>query len=235
MLMAFLSGYFEYIFILLLIIFIHESGHYFFSKAVNIKNPYIVIYPFGGVTVLNEDLNVPLFKEFFSLIGGIIFQLMFYYLIYYLYTNNHVTYHVYSIFKKMHYALLSFNLLPIIPLDGGKLLNIVFNVFFNYKLSCKLSIIVSILSVTALCIVSRTILTVILVLFLIKCIYFEIININIKYNMFLFERHSNKYKFNRKKNIKNIYEFKRDCYHYIDSVPESVILYKMFDRRHRIC
>ena len=47
-----------------------------------------------------------------------------------------------------------------------ELLNIVFNVFFNYKLSCKLSIIVSILSVTALCIVSRTILTVILVILL---------------------------------------------------------------------
>lgn len=234
-LISFLSGYFEYIFLLLLIIFIHESGHYFFSKIVKIKNPYIIIYPFGGITILNEDLNIPLYKEFIALIGGVIFQLLFYYLIYYLYINNNVTYHVFYIIKRINCFLLCFNFLPIIPLDGGRLFNIILNTIFNYRLSNKISIVLSIISLIIYTLFNRTILTCILVIFLIKCIYFKINYLNIEYNKFLLERYINKYKFRKNKNIKNTNQFKRDYYHYINNVPESVILYKTFDRRHRMC
>ena len=42
-----------------------------------------------------------------------------------------------------HYGILAFNLLPIYPLDGGKLLNIMLNNFMPYKISFKTSIIIS--------------------------------------------------------------------------------------------
>ena len=57
LLFSFLSGYFEYMYLLLLTIFIHESGHYFFSSLVGFKYKEIIIYPFGGLTLYNEDLN----------------------------------------------------------------------------------------------------------------------------------------------------------------------------------
>ena len=80
LLIAFFSGYFEYMYLLLLTIFIHESGHYFFATLVNFKYKEIIIYPFGGITLYNEDLNVNSNKELISLLGGIFFQLVFYFI-----------------------------------------------------------------------------------------------------------------------------------------------------------
>ena len=235
LLIAFLSGYFEYMYILLLIIFIHESGHYFFSKLVNIKNPIITIYPFGGITKLNEELNTPLYKEFISLIGGIIFQIIFYLIIFLLYKNNFVSMHVFEIVKRINYLLLTFNFMPILPLDGGKLLNILFHKLFNYLIAEKLSIIVSILFSIIFLLFNRTFLALFLFVFLIKCIYFEILNLRVKYNVFLFERYSNKHKFKKKRYINSIKQFKRDYYHLINNSTEDIILYEIFDRNKRIC
>ena len=78
LLLAFLSGYFEYMFLLLLIITIHECGHAIFAKIINFKFDSIIIYPFGGVTKYNEDLNISTNKELFVLIGGIYFQILFF-------------------------------------------------------------------------------------------------------------------------------------------------------------
>ena len=79
LLISFLAGYFEYMYLFLLIIFIHESGHILFGYLVNFKYSKIIIYPFGGLTVYNEDLNANSNKELFSLLGGLIFQLLFYF------------------------------------------------------------------------------------------------------------------------------------------------------------
>ena len=78
LLLSFLSGYFEYMYIFLLIIFIHECGHAIFGLLVGFYHPIINIYPFGGLTIFNEELNTSIYKEFISLIGGIIFQILFF-------------------------------------------------------------------------------------------------------------------------------------------------------------
>ena len=57
LLISFLSGYFEYIYLLLIVILVHEMGHCIFSMIINIKVKEIVIYPFGGITILNAPLN----------------------------------------------------------------------------------------------------------------------------------------------------------------------------------
>ena len=54
-------------------------------KIVGLKVKKIVIYPFGGISYLNEILDIPLHKEIISLLGGIIFQTLFFILIYILY------------------------------------------------------------------------------------------------------------------------------------------------------
>ncbi len=234
-LISFLSGYFEYVYLLLLIIFIHECGHYFFSILIGIKNPYIIIYPFGGITVLNEDLNIPIYKEFISLIGGIVFQLLFYLLILVLYKNNLITSHVFNIIHKINYYLIIFNFLPILPLDGGRLLNIILNKIFCFNISNKISIIVSIVFILLFGLINKTLFSFILILFLIKCIYIEIMNYNTKYYKFLFERYNKKYNFKKHKNINSISKFKRDYFHIINNVDEDKILRKMFDRQGRMC
>lgn len=235
LLISFLSGYFEYMYILLLTIFIHESGHYFFSKLVCINNPSITIYPFGGITKLNEELNIPLYKEFISLIGGILFQIIFYIIIYILYDNNFVSLHVFNIVSKINYILISFNFMPILPLDGGKLLNIILSYFLEYKTSLKISIFISIIFSFIFLIVNFTYLSIFLFIFLIKNIYVEIKNLETNYNVFLFERYKKERKFKKKRHINNINKFKRDYYHIINGIGENTVLYKKFDINKRIC
>ena len=45
----------------------------------------------------------------------------------------------YILFKNYHYTLLCFNLLPIYPLDGGRILNCIINYLLPYKKGNKLS------------------------------------------------------------------------------------------------
>ena len=231
LLIAFLSGYFEYMYLLLLTIFIHESGHYIFSLIVNFKYKEIVIYPFGEITIYNEDLNVSTNKELFVLLGGVTFQILFYFLIKYLYMNYYVTTHVFNIIKNINYLLLSFNFLPILPLDGGKLLNIILDKIFPYKISNIISIIISLLFIIIFTIIKRNYLYIILTIYLLKSLYLEYININYKYNKFILERYINYYKFNKIKIINNINKLKRDYIHIINNTFESDYLHKLFDRK----
>ena len=46
---------------------------------------------FGGVTILDEELNVPIKKEIISLLMGPITQLLFFILIYGLYKEGYVS------------------------------------------------------------------------------------------------------------------------------------------------
>ena len=230
LLLSFLSGYFEYMYLLLLIITIHEIGHATFAKIINFKFNEIIIYPFGGITKYNEDLNVSTNKELFVLIGGIYFQLLFLLLIFILHKYNIVTDHVYLLFKRINILLISFNFLPIIPLDGGKLLNIILDKIFPYKLSNNISIIISIIILIIFYIYNKTYISIILIIFLIKCLVIEINNIRYKYNKFILERYLNDYDFKKIKIINNINKLKRDNYHIINNTLEKRYLHNLFDR-----
>ncbi len=232
LLISFLSGYFEYMYLFLLIVFIHESGHAFFGKIVHFNNPIITIYPFGGITLFNEDLNTSTNRELFSLLGGICFQLIFYLLCLILYNKLFITRHVFDIIKRINIILVSYNFMPILPLDGGRLLNIMLDKLFSYKLSNKITIIISISFIFVFLFCNTSLFAFLLSLFLIKCIVIEIKNINYKYHIFLFERYEKNYKFNKIKYIKNINLFKRDYNHIINNEFESVVLHKLFDRKY---
>jgi len=229
MLFAFLSGYFEYIYLLLITIFIHELGHYLFGYLAHFKKKSIIIYPFGGITIYNEDLNVSTNKELFVLLGGIIFQLLFYFFIYLLHNELFITDHVFYLFKRINTILISFNFLPILPLDGGRLLNIITDKLLPYRVSNKLCIIISMIFTIYFLFRVRTILSIILVVFLIKSIIIEIKNLDYKYNQFLLERYLKDYNFKHIRFINNKNYFKRDNYHFINNEDEKKYLNRLFN------
>lgn len=229
LLLSFLAGYFEYVYLFLLIILIHECGHMLFSKIINFKFESIVLYPFGGLTIYNEDLNVSTNKELFVLIGGITFQILFLIFTYILYSNSYITLHTFTIIKKINILLISFNFMPVLPLDGGKLINIILDKIFSYKLSNTISIIMSILFICIFILKNKTFLGIILTLFLIKNIIIEITNLKYKYNKFLLERYINNYNFKKTIIIKDVNKFKRDRKHIINNELEHAFLCKLFD------
>ena len=131
-----LSGHFkDYIMIMGIVLF-HELGH--ITMGLYFKWPIqkIVILPLGCITKFKTEINVPLREEFLVTIMGPFFQIIgafFYYQI----TKN-------ELFLFYHHILLFLNLIPIIPLDGSKIVNVFFCKIFSYKkalfLSLKLSI-----------------------------------------------------------------------------------------------
>ena len=102
------------------------------AHLLGIKVDKIYIYPFGGIAKFHIPYNYSNYKEFLILLNGPLFQFLAKYILVYLFPNYSETINIY------HYGILLFNLLPIYPLDGGKLLNIIFGkktkkvVFFYY-------------------------------------------------------------------------------------------------------
>lgn len=231
LLISFLAGYFELTYLLLLNIFIHESGHYIFALLNKIKILKIIIYPVGGITILDCDLNISIKKELICLFGGITFQIIFLFLIKKMYDFSLITEHVYTLNLKINIFLISFNFLPIIPLDGGKLVNLLLDKILPYKYSNIFSIVISFVFIIIFLIKDITILSAIISVFLIKNIIIETKNINIKFNKFILERYLNKYNFNKTKIINDIKYIKRDYYHIINNTFEEKYLSKIFDTK----
>ncbi|MBQ8219054.1 MAG: hypothetical protein IJZ79_04805, partial [Bacilli bacterium] len=139
-----LTGYFSNILVFTSIILIHELGHYTTSKLYKLNPDKIIIYPYGGITKLNIPINTNINKELHIAISGVIFQSIYYLIIFFLYKNNFIREYIFNEFTTYHYSILIFNLLPIHPLDGSKILNLFLLKFFPYKLTLKLNIYISI-------------------------------------------------------------------------------------------
>ena len=97
-------------------------GHFVTGIILKLNVKEIRVFFFGGVTVLEEDLNLCIYKEILLIIMGPVIQILFYLLIYIFYSNGYVSITTFNKVKLVNQILLGFNLLPILPLDGGKIL-----------------------------------------------------------------------------------------------------------------
>ena len=193
LLLLFLCGYLKLGIIVFIIVVFHEMGHILFIKLFKYKIIDITIYPFGGITKIDKDINTPLNKELLIACGGIIFQLILFIIIYFVPINVITK----ELLYKYNMSILLFNMLPIIPLDGSIIINSLLNKIFSYKISYYLYIIISIIfsifylffnywySLNNYLIVS---------LFIIKT-YYAIKNYKYLKTRFLLERYLNKYEY----------------------------------------
>ena len=185
------------------------------ATLLKIEVVEVCIYPFGGLTKFNTKLNIESYKEFLILIGGPITQILSYYIIYFFYTRGYISINIIEKLTIIHKYLLSFNLLPIIPLDGGKLLNLILNQVISYNLSNKLSVYISILTVIVSLICIRTVLIKTLLITILLKIAEELRNLKYRYNKFLTERYIYNFEFNKTKIVKSIYHLYRGKKHII--------------------
>lgn len=158
------------------------------------------------------SLNISLTEEFFVLIMGPVFQCLAY-LILAIVLKNYI--HLINLY---HYSILIFNLLPIYPLDGGKLMNIILCNKLSFKNSLTMSILVSyvvIILLLFLNIKNVYLNLIITVVFLLYKVTREYNQINFIYNKFLLERYLNKYNFKKSKIINNYNNFHRNKKHLI--------------------
>ena len=61
-----LTGYFSNLIIFTSIILIHELGHYIIAKMNKLNPERIIIYPFGGITKMNNLVNTSVLSDIFQ-------------------------------------------------------------------------------------------------------------------------------------------------------------------------
>lgn len=209
-LLSFLAGYFEVVFLTMFFITFHELGHYITGKLLNLKVSRVDIYLFGGVTIFEEDLNLDIKKEIITLIMGPIFQILLFILIYFLYNNGYVNTTTYEKVYIINKYLLTFNLLPILPLDGGKLLNNILDIILPYDLSHKITIIISIITLPIIFTFDNKLISILITLFLIIKIIEEIEYHKYRLNKLILERKLKNIKFKKTIEVTNIKKIKRN-------------------------
>ena len=97
-----LSGYFLNLIVFTSLIIIHELGHYITAKILKFNVTEIIIYPYGGITKLNDLINRKINEELLIATSGIITQYLFYLVIVYLYKESFIreyTYNLYNLYN----------------------------------------------------------------------------------------------------------------------------------------
>lgn len=214
--LSLITGLFKEISVIFTLIIVHEFGHYIMMEKYNFNVKEISIYPFGGVTKLEDIIDKPLKEELYITLMGPLFQELLFILILILYNKNILSEYNFELYKNYNFSILLFNLLPIIPLDGSKIINILLNKFFNFRISYISNIIVSIISLILFFIIYRFDSSYyVIVIFLIFQIIYSIKNKNIVYNKFLLEKRLYKNEYLNYKKIKKLNKMFRNKKHLI--------------------
>ena len=143
-----ISGYYINLIAITSLLLIHELGHYTAAKLLKFKVLKIVIYPFGGITKIHDLINKDINEEILVATSGVIFQFIFYLIIVYLNHINIIRDYTLNIYILYNNQIIFFNLMPIYPLDGSKIINLLLSKFFNYNLSNKLTIMISLIGMS---------------------------------------------------------------------------------------
>ena len=229
-LITLLCGYFNYFFIISLILIIHDLGHIIILKKFKIKIYDINIFPFGSI--INTKINYNLNSNILLLISiaGIIMQLFLYLILYFLFSLNFISTLSYNIFLTYNKLIIIFNIIPIIPLDGSKILLSVLERILSYKKALIISSILSLISIIIFIYFNeKTINLIIICIFLLSKTYEEILNHNYIFNRFLLERYLITNQNKKIKNITSIKNIYKNNYNFINNVSEVRILAKLFD------
>lgn len=213
LILSLLTGHFQQILLFTFLIFVHELGHFLTAFCLRWKVVAIRIYPYGGCSEFQQELNVCLWQEWLVLLMGPLAQLFVVFLLSFVMSPSE-----YSLC--LHYSnwLLFFNLLPIYPLDGGKLLLLMnqhfFSFYSSYRFIFSLSYFLVFTALLSFFFFSfNLILFLSLFLLMIKLCQ-EIERFPVYYQKFLFERYLTSFPFRKHKQISSLRQMKRDTYHY---------------------
>jgi len=121
-LISFLTGTFFELGIILSIVFIHELGHFMMACFFKWRIRRIMLWVFGGVMETEEHGNRPIWEEALVLIAGPFQHALIYLAIFIMSSIELLPASILDLIFYFNTVILLFNLLPIWPLDGGKLL-----------------------------------------------------------------------------------------------------------------
>ena len=230
------TGYFSNLIVFSSIIIIHELGHTIIAYIYKYKIEKIIIYPYGGFTKLNTEVNTNIYKDLLLAISGIILQCIYFLVIYILYKNEVIREYTYNLFSLYHKSILIFNLLPIIPLDGFKILNLILSKYLSFNLSNKISVFISLCTIILFLysgLYDKNYSIILIISILMQNIYKFYNEIEYIYNKFLIERYLYNINYKKKKIITNENKMHKNKTHFFIKdgkiITEKKYLSDLFD------
>lgn len=233
--LCFLAGYMKQAFLLMFIVLIHETGHIFFIKKFGYRILNFTLYPFGGYITIDKKINTSITKDIWIALGGILAQLLLFLLLYLF--SNHFVLSTYQLLITYNTTILFFNLLPIVPLDGFKLANLICNKFFSFHFSYLFSFFLSLFSflLFSFYLFAFKINNLYILIFLLFQLYKYIKEYKYIYHRFLLERYLDDFAYTHIENHSiSVRDLKLDTLHYFKKdgryIHEKKILAKKFDK-----
>ena len=211
-----LTGYYLNLIVFTSLILIHELGHYTMARLNHFQVTKIIIYPYGGITKINSIINCDINEELLIATNGVIWQYLFYLGISLLFSHGFLreyTYHLYTLYNQQ---IIFFNLLPIYPLDGSKILNLLLEKYFSYRLSNQLTIWISFLGLIFLIILNiyqYNYSNIMILILLLTYLYQFYQKRKYLYQKFLLERYLYAIKYPKTKIITNIHKMYKNKNH----------------------
>ncbi|SFJ16502.1 stage IV sporulation protein FB [Halobacillus dabanensis] len=141
---AFLTGAIYEFIVLFSIVFIHEMGHFLMACFHGWRVKRMEIWLFGGAVVSEEHNTRPFHEQVLVILAGPLQHIWIYGLLIVLETivGSHSLLSTAFLYNGI---ILGFNMLPIWPLDGGKLLFYLSNCWLSFKKSLLLTLFLSIM------------------------------------------------------------------------------------------
>ena len=115
------------------VIFLHELAHVLVARGFGLEIKGIELYPFGGVAKLEGPLELDSQAEKNVALAGPVANFILAGAALVLYTNNIYTGASLLFFVRLNLMLGLFNLLPALPLDGGRILRATLAPSFGFR------------------------------------------------------------------------------------------------------
>lgn len=140
-----ISGRYKLYFIFFLLCFIHELGHIIVALMFKCPCKGITVLPFGiNASISNKD-RLKSYQECLIYIAGPMMYFVNILLIDYLFKIGFLSYIGYIRANESNLLILIFNILPILPLDGGNIVKTILTRFFRIKIANRVSLVVSLI------------------------------------------------------------------------------------------
>ncbi len=148
---ALFTGRFSFLFIHLFVAFIHEICHLMTSLILKIPVHSLEMLPFGFYARIDDLEEAPFWKQILILLAGPLSIIISLPIIWGLYQGDIISFYGYRHGYEACFLVFFFNLLPVYPLDGGRLLRAICHRFLDIEHGKILSSVISLLTSAFVC------------------------------------------------------------------------------------
>ena len=189
LLIVLLTGYYKLFFTYFLVNLIHELGHVIMALFFKVRVNKIKLNIFGFSADIENIDYLKRYKQILIIIMGPLTYFISLYLIKELYLYDFISLVTYYKALSVNKYLVLFNLLPIYPLDGGRLLKVISDKLFTFKVSRIITYSVSFLMMIGFVIYTGECKQYLMYIFLIGSFITNILSLDKEWKKFLLSRY----------------------------------------------